>query len=206
MVLLGPPSRWSPPGHPDRRTGFVMNRSGLAHIQAFLQANRLIRSQAERRHLALAALGAIRRQLPEPLGDHCSDASLSGGTLTLFVDSPAWATRIRFLKDDLARSIASQDIVKVLVQVRATGGTRVGRGPLDPPRRSGSRGAAAGLTAKTAEHLLAAAEEMPDPALADTLRRLARRRAPASKGPVNARPTGASSPAGSGGRTAQEAD
>jgi len=185
----------------------MMSRSGLAHVQALLQANRLIQQHAELQRRRLEALSAIQGQLPPALRDHCRDARLCEGILTLFVDSPAWATRVRFLTDGLARSSVSEDIVKVLVQVRAATDLQVTDDGLRGARRlASSQTRAPRLSDETVAHLLAIADGMPDPTLAGAFRRLAGRRTPAAKAPAGDRSEDASRPPERGGKAAQDLD
>ena len=55
-------------------------------------------------------LVSVRSRLPDPLGDHCVGALLSNQNLTLFVDSPTWTTRLRFLAEELKQQLAPLNI------------------------------------------------------------------------------------------------
>lgn len=68
-----------------------------------------------------ALLAEVRRLLPGELADHCIAAQQRGPQLVLHVDSPVWATRLRFLAPRLLELLCSeytglQDVrVKLLV-------------------------------------------------------------------------------------------
>jgi hypothetical protein len=150
----------------------MLHRSGLAHIRALLHTNRLIRKHLEQRDRDLALLGCVLDQLPDPLRSHCCDVTLADGVLTLYLDSPAWATRARFLADGLPRSLGRDDIVKVSTRIRIADVPDHASHPRgDALRRPVSRKLSAGVAA----HLLAAADAMTDQHLGDALRRFAKR-------------------------------
>ena len=48
-----------------------------------------------------ALLGQVRRLLPEDLAGHCLAARLHDRHMTLHVDSPVWATRLRYLTNQI---------------------------------------------------------------------------------------------------------
>jgi hypothetical protein len=68
---------------------------------------RLLKDKPTLKHLELgistraALLAEVRRLLPDDLAGHCSAAQLDGHLLTLHADSPAWATRLRYLSAQL---------------------------------------------------------------------------------------------------------
>lgn len=69
-------------------------------------------------------LQAVREELPDGLGAHVWGAAVRDGTLTVLVDSAAWATRIRYrapeLKESAARRLGTA-IERVLVRARPAG-------------------------------------------------------------------------------------
>lgn len=154
-----------------------MLRPGLAHIRELLQSNRLIRGHLEQRDRELALFGMALGRLPDALRRHCRDATFAEGVLTLFVDSPAWATRARFVIDELTRSLRSEGVVKVVTQVRVeSDGVSV---PKPNDRAKGgpgeNRNIGGRLSNRAIAHILGAAEAMSDPMLADVFRRFADR-------------------------------
>jgi hypothetical protein len=54
---------------------------------------------------AASALEAVRAELPEEEAAHVCAATLRGETLTVRVDSAAWATRIRYGSPGLAEAV-----------------------------------------------------------------------------------------------------
>lgn len=67
-------------------------------------------------------LQALRRILPPELADKVWAAALSDGTLTVFVRSAAWGTRIRYLAPRFMAPLAAElgvGIEKTRVKVRA---------------------------------------------------------------------------------------
>jgi hypothetical protein len=68
------------------------------------------------------ALAALRRALPPELAAEVWSAVLSQKTLTVFVRSAAWGTRIRYVMPGLVDTIAAElggEIEQVKVKVRA---------------------------------------------------------------------------------------
>lgn len=59
----------------------------------------------EQQHL----LEYIRALLPKSIAPHCLAAVRNRSTLTLFVDSPAWSSRLRYLTAELLRSLNNND-------------------------------------------------------------------------------------------------
>ncbi|MEE9343388.1 MAG: DUF721 domain-containing protein, partial [Gammaproteobacteria bacterium] len=51
--------------------------------------------------------------LPEPVNSHFDILNVRDGVLILMTDSPAWATRIRFLEPQLISSLAEKRMLKV---------------------------------------------------------------------------------------------
>ncbi len=151
-----------------------MLHPGLAHVRDVMQSNRLIRKHLEQRERESALYALVLNRLPHALRNHCRDACLAEGVLTLFLDSPAWSTRARFAVDDLARALRSEGVDKVVTQVRiesaekarSTPGGNHGKPELGQPVRNR-------LSDRTIAHLVAAADAMTDPALAEQFRRLA---------------------------------
>lgn len=51
---------------------------------------------------------AVRSHLPSPLDQHCRVAAVRQTTVVVHADSPAWATRLRYLAPALAASLRDQ--------------------------------------------------------------------------------------------------
>jgi hypothetical protein len=180
-----------------------MVRPGLAHVRVLLQSNRLIRRHLEHRDRELALLGMVLGHVPDPLRLHCRDAALADNVLTLFLDSPAWATRARFLIENLTRSLEREGVAKVAVQVRIRterdGTDTLGAKPQGTVEGQPNRGRR--LSDQARAHILGAAEGMSDPGLGEVFRRLANNQTPAAMAAVG--DDGDESPKSSGtGKTA----
>jgi hypothetical protein len=68
------------------------------------------------------ALAALRRSLPPELADKVWAATAREGTLTVFVRSAAWGTRIRYLAPRIIESLATElgtGVERIKVKVRA---------------------------------------------------------------------------------------
>jgi hypothetical protein len=55
-----------------------------------------------------ALLVRVRGALPQPVADHCVQATLENGHLTLVVDSPVWVDRLRLLAPQLCNDLAPE--------------------------------------------------------------------------------------------------
>jgi hypothetical protein len=152
----------------------------LAPIRDLLRLSPAAADCLDRQGQSDALLEAVRALLDPEVRPHCLGAARSGEVLTLTLDSPAWATRVRYLARDLAGALAGtgpgRGVVLLKARVRpasAGSGPRAARLPrLD--RR---------LTPEVVGHLLEAADRLGDEGLAEALRRLARRHAPGRRGP-----------------------
>lgn len=109
-------------------------------------------------------LAAIRNLLPADLAAHCVAARLAGDRLVLHSDSPVWASRLRFLSNEL-RSLLQQDCPSLRdIKIRLFPASPNRERHRNPPHYS--HAAAADVT-ETARHT-------EDPDLRDALERLAR--------------------------------
>lgn len=145
----------------------------LFHIRDLLQNNRSARDLLERRERETALLGYVRSRLPEPMRAHCLDVGVEGTRLTLYFDSPAWTTRVRFLVEDIVRALNEQQITEIRIQIRLTcDETNRPRQPQAPRP---------GLSSGTVKHLLEAADTIQDPDLRRALKNLANRHAPPAR-------------------------
>lgn len=70
---------------------------------------------------AAAVLDAVRAELPAEPAGHVLGASTRGATLTLLVDSAAWATRIRYEAPGLCEAVGKRlgtELSRAVVRVR----------------------------------------------------------------------------------------
>lgn len=140
-------------------------RARLAHVRDLLRNHRITRSLVEQRQRELDMLATVRARLPVPARAHCTDICASENKLILFLDSAAWATRLRFLTTEIAASLKPWKIGEVRIQTRPR--TKKGPEPLAgsrPERR---------LSQEAVGHLLEAASHMDDARISRALTRLA---------------------------------
>lgn len=107
----------------------------------------------------------VRRLAPE-IGRHCRVANLRAGMLVIQVDSPAWATRLRYQGPALVRQLQRRghsEVQEVRIQVAPEAGPRV------PAQRRPRLSSASG------ELLQQTADAVEGDALRAALRRLAGR-------------------------------
>jgi hypothetical protein len=109
---------------------------------------------------------ALDRALPATLAGHCHLINVRGNQLILQVESPSWATRLRFSLPgilDALRGAVDGELARAHIKIRPAGGVR-GSAPSGPPR----------LSAAAAETVRMAASCTRDPALREAWTRLAR--------------------------------
>lgn len=144
-------------------------RTGPTHIQALLRAHPATAGLMDRRRRDEGLLGEVRAYLPTGTRTHCLQAAKKGTVLTLTVDSPSWATRVRYLEGVLVTAFSPVGIETVKIRVRPPG--HAGRRSNSSTRtRTATR-----LTPVAVKHLLDTADHIEDAGLAEALRRLARR-------------------------------
>lgn len=122
-----------------------------------------------RRVASLQSLdAALRDCLPPECAAHCRVAGLSGTTLHLVADSPAWRARIGFY---------SREIIQHISRLRKSPverlNIRVGRPEAPGPQRS-ALGGAPPMPRQAARAFAALAAETTDPELRKVLERLSR--------------------------------
>lgn len=144
-------------------------RTGRSHVLELLGSHGPIAEQIERQRRHAGLLDEVRALLPVAERPHCVHVSREGETLSLTLDSAAWATRLRYRIPDLAAALAPRGITGVKVKIQPAGAGV-------PGRSAASRGpVGTRLSASVVSHLLAAADQMDDPELGEALRRLAYR-------------------------------
>lgn len=126
-------------------------------------------------HTALASLGRqlssqkaladqVRALLPSPLNGQIRAAVLETRTLSLFVDSPVWASRLRYLAPELIRQLKRQDLIVERVRTRIVPESRRSSGPRERQRLL--------LSAQSAELLRKTAATLTDESLRKAMLRL----------------------------------
>ena len=134
----------------------------LAASDSGLQA---LFSRANRLH---ALSQTLQQALGEPLGAHVALVNLRDDTAIVAADSSAWLIQLRYqapmVLNILRQQTGLESLRKVQIKVQP-----ISAPPEAPPARRAS------LSQRSAETLASAATGIDDPALADALRRLARR-------------------------------
>lgn len=140
-------------------------RARLSHIGDLLRHSDVCRTLFERRQKELGMLAGVRSCLPAAAHAHCLDVAFGDGELIIVLDSAAWATRVRFLAEDILGVTRGQGVRTVRVRVRPAG-----EGGSGPRREAGPKHR---LTSGATAHLLEAAEHMKDPELGRVFRSFA---------------------------------
>lgn len=109
-------------------------------------------------------LAEVRTHLPEEVATHCLAAQIEGARLILHSDSPAWATRLRYLSNQLCSLLepGHPTLREIRIKVLLTRGT--GRPPARKPYKS----------AQAAEVIESSADSTAPGPLRDALLRLSR--------------------------------
>jgi hypothetical protein len=136
-----------------------------AHIRDLLEKNPAGSACLAPQDATVAFGAKVLALLPEPLRGHCAPGPVRDGTLTLILDSPAWATRARYQAADLVAELKPMRIDAIRVLVR----------PPKPAVPDEHQRKVPRLSPKVARLLSEAAEATDDPYLARALRNLARR-------------------------------
>lgn len=134
---------------PDKVSSLLNSGEQLSHL------GRMLNKQQ-------ALLQAVRSQLPSPLEQHCLYARISGKTLIIHTDSPAWNARLRFHGPQLIRAMQRQapHLQQLKINIH-----------IDPVHKAG-RHRRVRLSANSSKQILAAADAISDPKLQAALRRL----------------------------------
>jgi hypothetical protein len=90
----------------------------LLNINKFLAANNTLASLIAHSKEQEALLKQVRSLLPDPLNQHCSAAILRDKILILYVDSSAWASRLRYFCRNLSRHLQQQDVIVQKITIR----------------------------------------------------------------------------------------
>ncbi|MFI4967589.1 MAG: DciA family protein [Gammaproteobacteria bacterium] len=114
----------------------------------------------------------VLRSLDPETASHCLGADLKDGVLTLFMDSGAWTTTLRYQSQTILTAVqaAAKQPCRTL-KLKVLPDPKPGVAPKPPPRD---------LSAETRRLLESTAGGVDDPDLAGSLRRLARSRKPQS--------------------------
>jgi hypothetical protein len=117
-----------------------MIKSSL-HIRRHLRASTPVAALLDEIERRERTLSAVRRQLPAELAGHCRQAAVVGDELTLFVDSPVWVDRFRFLGSELVDALVASGFQVARYRVRvlpaAPAATSAGPAARNGPQRAG---------------------------------------------------------------------
>lgn len=139
----------------------------IRHIRGHLRASEAVAAllvEVERRERLLST---VQGAVPAALARHCRQVAVDAGRLTLFVDSPAWVDRLRFLSPQFVDALTTRGIAVHECRVRVLPDA----GPADAPSRLSGHSP---RSAVAEDCLNRAATVLGDRPLAATLRRLAR--------------------------------
>jgi hypothetical protein len=115
-------------------------------------------------------LERIRTLLTPPLHDHCVWSVLNKGELILFTDSPAWASRLRYLSSNLQQQLRREglSIRRVLVKVSLSNKEYLQKSGARNLRRANP------ISQSNAQLLRSIAQTVDDPSLKASLERLSK--------------------------------
>ncbi len=137
--------------------------------------SRLVQRAKLLRSIALA----IREFLPGSLANHCQPGNISDYTLSIYVNSPAWATRLRFFSPELIKFLQTRfravDIRHIRIAVKPGS---VEQSALDSELHYS-------ISQENAQVLLQAAATAHSPRLSAALRRLAKHALTQTRGKSN---------------------
>jgi hypothetical protein len=111
---------------------------------------------------------ALRARLPPTLAAHVSLGAVENGSLVLFADSPAWASKLRIITPQLLADLPTEPDFSGVRSIRVRVRAREEQRPAVRPERLRMGPAAA-------RDMRAQAEAIGDDGLREALRRLARR-------------------------------
>jgi len=114
-----------------------------------------------------ALLKQLRSLLPEPLSAHCVWSILKQGELIVLVDSPAWASRLRYLSPKITQQLRQTGLAVRGVQVKVSLSNK-----RHMPRKKIRR--ATPISNANAKLLSSVAESVDDDELRNALLRLSR--------------------------------
>lgn len=128
--------------------------------------SRLIRRARQLRQIA----STVEKLLPPALADHCQPGNVENDTLTVYLDSSIWATKMRYFSPQLLAHLQGIPQTRHIRQIRT-----VVRPPLfQQPSAVTSPSRHRTLSSKSAALLCEAAAATESPRLSAALRRLAR--------------------------------
>jgi len=139
----------------------------MRKIQNLMTAQGLLNQLGHRLAAQRTLAEQVRSCLPAPLDRQLQAAVLNGTTLVLFVDSPVWASRLRYQSPVLLRQLRERGITVDQLQTRILPARGVATAKRQKPNL---------LSEQSAELLRQTAEAIGEGELQEALRRLSRHR------------------------------
>lgn len=136
------------------------------HIRGLLGQSDAVSALLQEIRRREEALALVRRQLPPAMAAHCRQATVESGRLVLFVDSPVWVDRLRFVSPQFTDALREQGVEVTDCRVRVL--------PENVSPRSPTASPVIGASHESIACLHRAAEDIADRSLSESLRRLAR--------------------------------
>ena len=139
-----------------------------SHIKSIIRQNTALSELVGQTKLLVKIDKLVQRHLDIPFKMHCKVANYRENTLYLHVDSPAWATRLRF---------ATPSLVPKLQQSKELAGLKdiqIYQAKIIPPHKPKKKAIKKRLSKDTADQLNCLADCVTDEKLAKALKRLAR--------------------------------
>lgn len=136
-------------------------------MSVLLQSSAVLQRIGKRLAEHQSLLDRVRLKLPPELAGHCQAAVPDGNRITLYTDSPAWASRLRYLAAELESELGTggRTVSQVRVRVLAMPPAETS---LKLPEHKAKR-----LSEENRRLLLKVAEGLSEPTLRAALRRLA---------------------------------
>jgi hypothetical protein len=136
------------------------------HIRGFLGRSDAVNALLQEIRRREDVIALVRRLLPPAIAGHCRQATIDNGHLALFVDSPVWVDRLRFVSPQLIDALNTQGAVEVTdCRVRVL--------PESAGPSPSASSPAVGASHESIACLQRAADDIADRSLSESLRRLA---------------------------------
>jgi len=138
----------------------------MKNVKKLIKYNSVLTNLAQSITEHQQLLNFVQSLLPKSIAPHCIAAVRNGTRLTLFVDSPAWSSRIRYLTAELLRSLNNHTpkIVHIKVRIIPPSGNLKANQPKRHPSRP---------SLEEVEQIENTADFVEDPELSAALHRLA---------------------------------
>lgn len=135
-------------------------------IQQVISSHSALADLGKRLSSQRALTGQVRSLLPSPLDEQLQAVVVQNRILSLFVSSPVWASRLRYLAPDLLRQLKQQGLIIDQLRTRIVPERGRKRAPQYRDRLQ--------LSAECAEALCQTAAQISDKPLREAMLRLSR--------------------------------